>query len=198
MPIRVIAEWCNDEEWHGFWSWGSGTSGLQEWCLFVHVSSLLINFHERNLPQLPRPFQENHCRTAQSRYAGQQVHPNLVAKPFEVSRDYPQLGYDQIKARRFDSSWNWVRQDALVMFYDIILRRLTTVDCEITAHCISLLHHADPELLTCMQYHIDQVDPSKGDTYQLAKQFGQQLVENTWGSNRPTTCVQRRQVYFYF
>ncbi len=30
-----------------------------------------------------------------------------------------------------------------------------------------------------MQYNIDQCDPSKGETYQLAKQFGQQLIENT-------------------
>jgi fatty acid synthase subunit beta len=28
-----------------------------------------------------------------------------------------------------------------------------------------------------MQYNIDQCDPSKGETYQLAKQFGQQLSE---------------------
>jgi fatty acid synthase subunit alpha len=32
------------------------------------------------------------------------------------------------KARHFDFSWNWVRQDAILMFYDIIFRRLTTVD----------------------------------------------------------------------
>ena len=87
--------------------------------------------------------------------------------------------FDPLKARRFDSSWNWVRQDALLMFYDIIFGRLTTVDREITARCISLLNRADPELLTYMQYHINQVDPSKGETYQLAKQFGQQLIENT-------------------
>ena len=87
--------------------------------------------------------------------------------------------FNPLKACRFDSSWNWVRQDALVMFYDIIFGRLPTVDCEITTHCIALLNHADPELLTYMQYHIDQVDPSKGNTYQLAKQFSQQLIDNT-------------------
>jgi fatty acid synthase subunit beta len=87
--------------------------------------------------------------------------------------------FDALKARRFDSSWNWVRQDALVMYYDIIFGRLTTVDREITARCISLLNRADPDLLTYMQYNIDQCDASKGDTYQLAKQFGQQLIDNT-------------------
>ncbi|KIY43927.1 fatty acid synthase [Fistulina hepatica ATCC 64428] len=87
--------------------------------------------------------------------------------------------FDTLKARHFDSSWNWVRQDALMMFYDIIFGRLTTVDREITARCIRLLNRADPDLVTYMQYHIDQVDPTKGETYKLAKTFGQQLIDNT-------------------
>ena len=87
--------------------------------------------------------------------------------------------FDPLKARHFDSSWNWVRQDALVMYYDIIFGRLTTVDREITARCIALLNRADPDLLTYMQYNINQCDASKGETYKLAKQFGQQLIENT-------------------
>ena len=36
-----------------------------------------------------------------------------------------------------------------------------------------------PELLTYMQYNINRCDASKGQTYQLAKQFGQQLIEHT-------------------
>ncbi|KAF9490473.1 fatty acid synthetase alpha subunit [Pleurotus eryngii] len=87
--------------------------------------------------------------------------------------------FDPLKARRFDSSWNWVRQDALLMYYDIIFGRLTTVDREITARCIALLNRADPEMLTYMQYHINQCDPSKGENYALAKEFGQRLIENT-------------------
>ena len=90
-----------------------------------------------------------------------------------------QPAFDPLKARHFDSSWNWVRQDALLMYYDIIHGRLTTVDRELTARCIALLNRADPELLTYMQYYIDRCDPSKGDTYVLAKQFGQQLIDNT-------------------
>ncbi|KAF9485144.1 fatty acid synthetase alpha subunit [Pholiota conissans] len=87
--------------------------------------------------------------------------------------------FDILKARHFDSSWNWVRQDALIMFYDIIFGRLTTVDREITARCIALLNRADPDMLQYMQYNIDRTDPSKGETYRLAKEFGQQLINNT-------------------
>ncbi|THV07258.1 fatty acid synthase [Dendrothele bispora CBS 962.96] len=87
--------------------------------------------------------------------------------------------FDPLKARRFDSSWNWARQDALLMYYDIIFGRLTTVDRDITARCIALLNRADPEMLTYMQYNIDHCDLSKGETYKLAKEFGQQLIDNT-------------------
>ncbi|KAH9856627.1 fatty acid synthase [Lenzites betulinus] len=86
--------------------------------------------------------------------------------------------FDPLKARHFDSSWNWVRQDALLMFYDILFGRLMTVDREITARCIAIMNRADPALVTYMQYYIDQCDPSRGETYKLAKEFGQQLIDN--------------------
>ena len=47
--------------------------------------------------------------------------------------------FDALKARHFDSSWNWVRQDAILMSYEILLGRLTTVDREITARCIAII-----------------------------------------------------------
>ena len=67
------------------------------------------------------------------------------------------------------------------MYYDIIFGRLTTVDREITAHCIALLNRpgADPDMLQFMQYDINQCDASKGETYRLAKEFGQKLIDNT-------------------
>jgi fatty acid synthase subunit alpha len=58
-------------------------------------------------------------------------------------------------AHHFDSSWNWACQDALLIYYDIVSRCLATVDCGITVRAISLLNHADAELLKYMQYNID-------------------------------------------
>ena len=86
--------------------------------------------------------------------------------------------FEPLKARHFDSSWNWVRQDALVMFYDIIFGRLTTVDRDITSRCIAIMNRADPVLIEYMQYHVDHCLPEKGPTYKLAKEFGQQLIDN--------------------
>ena len=110
----------------------------------------------------------------------------LQAKLDSINREHGdayiegiQPRFDILKARHFDSSWNWVRQDALLMYYDIIFGRLTTVDREITARCIALLNRADPDMLQFMQYNIDQCDASKGETYRLAKEFGQKLIDNT-------------------
>ena len=110
----------------------------------------------------------------------------LQAKLDSINREHGdayiegiQPRFDILKARHFDSSWNWVRQDALLMYYDIIFGRLTTVDREITARCIALLNRADPDMLQFMQYNINQCDASKGETYRLAKEFGQKLIDNT-------------------
>ena len=45
--------------------------------------------------------------------------------------------------------------------------------------CIALLNRADPDMLQFMQYNINQCDASKGETYRLAKEFGQKLIDNT-------------------
>lgn len=55
--------------------------------------------------------------------------------------------FEPLKARHFDSSWNWARQDALIMWYDIIFGRLTIVDREITSRCISIMNRADQPLI---------------------------------------------------
>ncbi|KAJ7077160.1 fatty acid synthase [Mycena belliarum] len=104
---------------------------------------------------------------------------NIAKEHGDVYIEGIQPMFNPLKARHFDSSWNWVRQDALVMYYDIIFGRLTTVDRDITARCIALMNRADPEVLAYMQYNIDHCDPNKGETYKLAKQFGQQLIDNT-------------------
>lgn len=86
--------------------------------------------------------------------------------------------FDPLKARLYDSSWNWARQDALSMYYDIIFGRLTTVDREIVSQCIRIMNRSNPLLLDFMQYHIDNCPTDRGETYKLAKELGQQLIEN--------------------
>lgn len=82
------------------------------------------------------------------------------------------------KARVYDSAWNWARQDVLSMYYDIIFGRLKAVDREIVSRCIRIMNRSNPLLLDFMQYHMDVCPTERGETYQLAKELGQQLIEN--------------------
>ena len=86
--------------------------------------------------------------------------------------------FSSLKARVYDSSWNWARQDALSMYYDIIFGRLQAVDREIVSQCIRIMNKSNPTLLDFMQYHIDNCPTERGETYQLAKELGAQLIEN--------------------
>ncbi|PVI06045.1 hypothetical protein DM02DRAFT_610018 [Periconia macrospinosa] len=86
--------------------------------------------------------------------------------------------FTSLKARVYDSSWNWARQDALSMYYDIIFGRLKAVDREIVSRCIQIMNRSNPLLLDFMQYHIDNCPAERGETYELAKELGQQLIEN--------------------
>lgn len=86
--------------------------------------------------------------------------------------------FSPLKARIYDSSWNWARQDALSMYYDIIFGRLRAVDREIVSQCIRIMNRSSPLLLDFMQYHIDNCPTERGETYQLAKVLGEQLIEN--------------------
>ncbi|KAB2576509.1 Beta-ketoacyl synthase [Lasiodiplodia theobromae] len=86
--------------------------------------------------------------------------------------------FTPLKARVYDSSWNWARQDALTMYYDIIFGRLKAVDREIVSQCINIMNRSNPTLLEFMQYHIDHCPTERGETYELAKELGQQLIEN--------------------
>ncbi|MBW0470433.1 hypothetical protein O181_010148 [Austropuccinia psidii MF-1] len=84
--------------------------------------------------------------------------------------------FNPSKARHFDSSWNWVRQTALEMFFEIIHGRLKTVNRDITAKCLVILNRATPALLEYMQFHLDRTDARKEECYHLAKQYGQMLL----------------------
>lgn len=86
--------------------------------------------------------------------------------------------FSPLKARVYDSSWNWARQDALNMYFDIIFGRLKLVDREIVSQCIRIMNRSNPTLLEFMQYHIDNCPTERGETYRLAKDLGYQLIAN--------------------
>lgn len=86
--------------------------------------------------------------------------------------------FSPLKARTYDSYWNWARQDALSMYFDIIFGKLTSIDRETVSQCIQIMNRSNPTLIKFMQYHIDHTPTEKGETYELAKKLGQQLIDN--------------------
>ncbi|KAI6512428.1 hypothetical protein MCOR14_000948 [Pyricularia oryzae] len=86
--------------------------------------------------------------------------------------------FSSLKARVYDSHWNWARQDALSMYYDILFGKLQAVDREIVSRCIAIMNRSNPTLLEFMQYHMDNCPTERGETYQLAKELGTMLIEN--------------------
>ncbi|OMJ21424.1 Fatty acid synthase subunit alpha [Smittium culicis] len=86
--------------------------------------------------------------------------------------------FDARKVRKFDSYWNWARQDALILYYEILFGRLTEVDREVTARCIHLMNRSRPDLVRYMEYYITKTDGSKGPNYELAKDLGKMLIDN--------------------
>jgi fatty acid synthase subunit alpha len=137
-----------------------------------------IDLFMRYLKRDPRAANIAHDREKTNALALQAKLDSIAREHGDTYIDGIQPVFDQLKARHFDSSWNWVRQDALIMFYDILFGRLTTVDREITARCIQIINRADPEFIKYMQYYVDKCDPARGEFYGLAKKFGQELIDN--------------------
>lgn len=87
--------------------------------------------------------------------------------------------FSQLKARRFDSSWNWARQDALRLYYDIIFGRITGVDRELMQQVIHIMNRTeDAGVIAFIEYFVKKVDPSVGEGYKAVKEYGKILIEN--------------------
>lgn len=86
--------------------------------------------------------------------------------------------FSGLKSRRYDSYWNWARQDCMRMFFDIVWGRLSSIDREVVSRCISIMNRANPVLIDLMVYYIEHVPTERGETFQLAKDLAQRLLEN--------------------
>ncbi|KAI8805920.1 hypothetical protein BJ742DRAFT_774644 [Cladochytrium replicatum] len=87
--------------------------------------------------------------------------------------------FNTLKARVFDSHWNWARQDALQLYYDIIFGRITSVDRELMNNAVHLMNRADnyESLIQFMEYYISKT-PEKAEHYDRVKALGQVLLDN--------------------
>lgn len=86
--------------------------------------------------------------------------------------------FSRKKARVYDSSWNWSRQSLLTLYFEIIHGLLKRVDRQLVSEAINIMNRSNTSLIKFMEYHINQADASKGENYALAKELGNQLIEN--------------------
>ncbi|KAH3679473.1 hypothetical protein WICMUC_000963 [Wickerhamomyces mucosus] len=86
--------------------------------------------------------------------------------------------FSRKKARVFDSSWNWSRQSLLILYFEIVHGLLKRVDRELVSEAINIMNRSNTTLIKFMEYHIKNADESKGENYALAKELGNQLIEN--------------------
>ena len=84
--------------------------------------------------------------------------------------------FPPLTVRVYDSSWNWARQDALNMYFDIIFGRLKLINRELVSQYIRIMNRSNPTLVEFMQYHIDNGPTERGETYRLAKDLCYQLI----------------------
>ncbi|KAJ3244145.1 3-oxoacyl-[acyl-carrier-protein] synthase [Chytriomyces hyalinus] len=88
--------------------------------------------------------------------------------------------FTKLKARVFDSSWNWARQDALQLYYDIIFGRITSIDRELMNQCVHLMNRSEDYegLIAFMEYYINNVPAEKGENYARVQELGKILLDN--------------------
>ncbi|KAJ1909509.1 fatty acid synthase alpha subunit Lsd1, partial [Mycoemilia scoparia] len=101
-----------------------------------------------------------------------------MAEHGEVYANGIKPSFEAQKARHFDSFWNWSRQDALILCYEFLFGQTTEVDREVTARAIQIINRANPNFLRYMSYNLDNIDVTKGESYQRARDFGRILYEN--------------------
>ncbi|CAD6952845.1 unnamed protein product, partial [Tilletia caries] len=151
----------------------------------VAAYSTLNNINLQQIQTLERYLDEDHRTSARAADSLRQDLKNAQGQLDAIASEHGEVytkgimpRFEPIKARHFSSYWNWSRQDAMIAYYAIIHGELTTVDREITARCLTIMNRADQAMVDYMQFYIDRVDPSMGPNYELAKTFGQQLIDS--------------------
>lgn len=81
------------------------------------------------------------------------------------------------KARVYDSWWNWARQDALALCYDVICGRVSVDDEQLTGQLYEIANRSSPTLKQLVQHLIDRWATEGGEKYRLAKLLSTRLLE---------------------
>lgn len=89
--------------------------------------------------------------------------------------------FSWLKTRRYDSFWNWARQDVFMLYHDIIFGNLLSVDRDVTAKCFHVMNRASSELVKYMELLISQLSKllyveGRESSVELTKKYSTMLV----------------------
>ncbi|KAH6867587.1 hypothetical protein B0T10DRAFT_502320 [Thelonectria olida] len=84
--------------------------------------------------------------------------------------------FTPLKARIYDSAWNWAREDAIRLYFDIVLGNVRVVNAETVGLFVRMMNRSNANLVKFMEYHISHCPTERGETYELAKALGEQLL----------------------
>ncbi|KAM6519203.1 beta subunit of fatty acid synthetase [Fusarium falciforme] len=84
--------------------------------------------------------------------------------------------FTPLKARIYDSAWNWARQDAIRLYFDMVFGKLRVVNSESVGRFVRMMNRSNAKLVEFMEYHISHCPTERGETYELAKELGEQLI----------------------
>ena len=87
--------------------------------------------------------------------------------------------FDAKKVRTYDSYWNWAKQEAIQLYYDIIFGRLTEVDREVTQKCIFLMNRSEKSFVEMFDFYMKKCATKREKpTYNMCYELGTVLANN--------------------
>jgi hypothetical protein len=77
------------------------------------------------------------------------------------------------------SSWqSWAKQEVFFLFQDIVLGKITDVDRNVTARCISIINRATDDVLAAIQFLCGTLQNRSGTRFEIWRRLGNILIEN--------------------
>ncbi|KAJ1826584.1 fatty acid synthase alpha subunit Lsd1, partial [Coemansia sp. RSA 2599] len=84
--------------------------------------------------------------------------------------------FSEAKARKYDSWWNWARQDIMVLYYDIVCGRVSQADLRTAPHCLQLANRLNPSIIETLRHIVDCAQQGTTAGHALAHKYGSGLI----------------------
>ena len=114
------------------------------------------------------------------------------------------------RMRTYDSSWNWVREDILILHYELVSMKTDITEKKLAARKNRIFSKATRRLVDFLQHLVEASSLQKGQGYTMASEFGLQLLQDCHGaidsppvfksslvSTAPKTTIDTRGVVKY-